>query len=133
MAGISFSYVEFPSTLSQQTFVLGVSSSQGRSYGLISSNTVQESQSCRQTCFPLSAHGLSAATFVAAKPLPAGMPASSTSAIFGRHIQREEAGLPGGGPLLAAVSDRRTAPMRLARASPVVSQVAGQAVKKPPS
>src|SRR5262245_12335645 len=35
MAGISFSYVEFPSTLSQQTFVLGVSSSHRRSYGLM--------------------------------------------------------------------------------------------------
>src|SRR5262249_26799594 len=32
---ISFPYVEFPSILSQQTFVLGVSSSQRRSYGLM--------------------------------------------------------------------------------------------------
>src|SRR5215813_11919190 len=32
---ISFPYVEFPSALSQQTFVLGVSSSQRRSYGLM--------------------------------------------------------------------------------------------------
>src|SRR5215831_6122655 len=96
MASHKFFLCRVPSTLSQQTFVLGVSSSQRRSYGLMQLE------------------------YRSKKPILPSDPLSAQLRPRGLSI-----------PPWTILPACSVNPMRLPRASPVVSQVAGQAVIKP--